>query len=105
MDENKFWILASKKIFGELTDEEEGELNLLFVTNPHHKEIYTNIQKIFANRSTASTESNKEILFNLRKKIGHIDENYAAPQSASDEEATPVRHLSRSFKLMIAASI
>jgi ferric-dicitrate binding protein FerR (iron transport regulator) len=106
MDENRFWILAAKKLAGEVTDEELRELDILFISNPAYKSIYANLQNTLVNKTSANFASNDEVLNNLRKKLGQIDKTFAQsiPDTAFLQKKKSIIRFPY-MKVMVAASV
>ncbi len=91
MDENRFWILASKMIAGELSADETTELELLFMHNPDFRDIISNLASTHQLRPVLSPESEQQILKNLRTKLAAEDpsvyqEPVALPPLAQEED-------------------
>ena len=72
MDENRFWILASKKIACEISAEETVELELLYLHHPDYKDIIENLQVRKDPNIYPSAKSEEKILKNLRSKIAQL---------------------------------
>lgn len=72
MDENRFWILASKKIACEISAEETAELELLYLHHPEYRGIIENLHVKKDPDIYLSVKSEERILKNLRSKIAHL---------------------------------
>jgi transmembrane sensor len=78
MDENRFYILGSKKLTGELSPDEAIELDLLFIRNPQFHEIYNNLVASFSAKKPVHIRNEQQLIGNLRAKLAVADPGYAA---------------------------
>ncbi|MCP9749722.1 FecR family protein [Ferruginibacter sp. HRS2-29] len=84
MDENRFWILASKQIAGELSVDETTELELLYIHYPQYRDIISNLA-ISHKYKQLTAEAEEKALRNLRLKIASVE-----PLSEEVQDTLPV---------------
>ena len=82
MDENRFWILASKQIAGELSVDETIELELLYIHHPQYRDIISNLA-ISHKYKQLTPAAEEKALRNLRLKIASV-EPAAVPDPVED---------------------
>lgn len=82
MDENRFWILASKQIAGELSVDETIELELLYIHHPQYRDIISNLA-ISHKYKQLTPDAEEKALRNLRLKIASV-EPVAVPDPVED---------------------
>jgi transmembrane sensor len=76
MEETRFWILAAKKISGELTTEETRELELLLLSNSNYRNILLSLQNPGSQNAQASSFNKDELLQRLRVKLNVSSPDY-----------------------------
>lgn len=72
MDENRFWILSSKKLAGEISAEEILELELLLIHHPQFKDIVDHLRFPNPGHPPLSASRRETVLRNLRNKISEL---------------------------------
>jgi transmembrane sensor len=82
LDENRFWILASKQIAGELSVDETIELELLYIHHPEYRDIISNLA-ISHKYKQLTPGAEEKALRNLRLKIASV-EPAAVPDPVED---------------------
>jgi len=82
LDENRFWILASKQIAGELSVDETIELELLYIHHPQYRDIISNLA-ISHKYKQLTPDAEEKALRNLRLKIASV-EPVAVPDPVED---------------------
>ncbi|MEP6713920.1 MAG: FecR family protein [Ferruginibacter sp.] len=73
MNENRFYILLSKKLTNELSPEENIELDILMAGNPEFNNISRLLLDSLLQPSAARPQQDEKILANLRAKLKIID--------------------------------
>jgi transmembrane sensor len=86
MEENRFWILAAKKISGELTPEETGELELFSLSNNNFRDILLSLEnEAFLNPQEGSYNE-AELLSRLRAKLNASITDYPFQEIEKNED-------------------
>lgn len=79
MDENRFWILASKKIAADISPDEQAELDLLYIQHPELHSLLSLLRSKPATDSILSAEEENKVLKTLRTKLADITKAPTAP--------------------------
>lgn len=112
MEENRFYILASKKLTGELSAAEAAELEVYFETDPYNREIYKKLSEQLSCFSKPQLLNKDKVLSNLRAKMAS-EPLYEQPKNTIVEaglKAKPLwqqyrrRFILSSFVILILAS-
>ena len=69
MDERRFYILVSKRLTGEITAEENSELEYLLAANPGYSDLFLQLKAGFTKTSPQVTISDEKKLALLRNKL------------------------------------
>jgi transmembrane sensor len=83
MQEDRFYILVSKKMYGKLTAEEAEELALYFTISPNYLEIYQQLSGQLNTTDTSDAINNDKVLQNLRSKLSS-DPTYNVQETATE---------------------
>ncbi|MEO7048586.1 MAG: FecR family protein, partial [Ferruginibacter sp.] len=102
MEENRFYILASKKLTGEHSAAEAAELEAYFKSDPHNKEIYRKLSEQLNTFSKPQLLNKDKVLSNLRAKLAS-EPLYDQPKNTIGEEESKAKpfwqHYRRRFVL------
>ena len=104
MDENRFYILISKKLAGEFTTEESHELDILFANNPEYNDIYNSLSDGLSQHSTVRIADDEKILANLRAKLAAIDPAFFGKEEPVAAEEVSKKYFWTIYKKSLALS-
>lgn len=85
MEETRFWILAAKKISGELSAEESGELELLLLGNSNYNHILSSVQNPVSPDPASPSFDQHELLQRLREKLTAAGTDYPVYNNAEND--------------------
>lgn len=97
MEENRFYILASKKLTGELSAAEAAELEIYLKTEPYYKEIYKKLSDQLGSFSKPHSHNEDKILSNLRAKLA-TEPLYDRPKNTNEEEEVKERSFWQNYR-------